>query len=228
MELDKGLVSIIIPSHNHADFLGEAIESCLNQTYKNIEIIVVCDGCMDSYRIARKYSENHWQCYSLYQSNKGLSSARNKGISFSLGKYILTLDADDRIEHTFIEKTIGLSDIVSTSIRYFGTMDFIKHPIKPNPTYADFYKHNHINCCSLFKREIWDKIGGYDENMKLGLEDWDFWLRATKEGYTVSVVPEPLFNYRKHVGGSMIDIARKHYRETEKYIKSKHDGRKTI
>lgn len=220
MELDK--VSIIIPSYKSDKFLGEAIESCLAQTYKNIEIIVVCDGCLDSFRIADKYSENHWQVYNLYQQNNGLSSARNKGISFSLGKYILTLDADDTIEPTFIERTIGLDDIVSTSIHMFGAFECIKRPVKDHPTYEDFYKHNHINCCSLFKREIWDKIGGYDENMKLGLEDWDFWLRATKAGYTVSVVPEPLFNYRKHVNGSMIDVARKHYRETEKYIKSKH------
>lgn len=217
----KGLVSIIIPSYKHEKFLGEAIESCLAQTYSNIEIIVVCDGCMDSFNKAKEY----WYLYNvhaIWQDNKGLSSARNRGILDSSGEYIITLDADDTIEPTFIEKTIGIDDIVSTSIHMFGAFECIKRPIKDHPKYEDFYRHNHINCCSLYKRDIWDKIGGYDENMKLGLEDWDFWLRATKVGYTVSVVPEPLFNYRKHQNGSMIDTARKHYRETEKYIKSKH------
>lgn len=213
-----GLTSIIIPCFNHADFLDEAIQSAMRQTYPLLEIIVVNDGSTDNSReVAEKYSF----ITVLNTENNGLSAARNIGIEASEGEYILTLDADDTIDPEFVTKTIGKNDIVSTAIRYFGDINCIKHPVKPHPTHEDFYKHNHINCCSLYKREIWDKIGGYDEQMRRGLEDWDFWLRATKADFKVTVLKEALFNYRKH-GVSMITEAKRHYRETEKYIKSKH------
>ena len=212
--------SIIIPCYNHGRFLGESIESCLKQTLKPMEIIVVDDGSTDdSLLVAKSYDKQGVKV--IHQKNQGLSSARNAGIRASKGAFILTLDADDTIHKDFLNKTIFVDDIVSTSVQYFGAMEFIKHPVKEHPQFSDFYKHNHINCCSLYKREVFYAIGGYDEKMLDGLEDWDFWLRATKAGYSVTVIKEPLFNYRKHPNGSMIDHAKKHYRKTEQYIKSK-------
>ena len=67
---------------------------------------------------------------------------------------------------------------------------------------------------------MWEDLGGYDENMKLGYEDWDFWYRATKNGYTITVLREPLFLYRKH-GRSMVDRVIEHHQEVKNYILSK-------
>lgn len=212
--MENKKVSIIIPCYNQAEYLTESFESALQQTYKNIEIIIVNDGSSDNTKdIARELPYN----ILINQDNKGLSFARNEGIRCSTGDYILTLDADDKISPDFIEKTIGKDDIVSTWQQEFGLSNRLWMNTFVNPTYENFKQRNQINCCSLFKKEIWENINGYDENMMLGFEDWDFWLRATKSGYKVSVIPEPLFYYRKH-GPSMVNNALKNQEYIKKYM----------
>jgi len=199
--------------------LPDAVESCLDQTYRNIEIIVVNDGSPDNTsEVARKY-----QVKLVEKENGGLSSARNAGIKVAKGKYILTLDADDKICSTFIEKCLEADDdIVSTMQQEFGDSNNLWWGGMEHPKYEDFKEHNRINCCSLFLKEIWEDIGGYDENMRVGYEDWDFWIRATKEAYAVTVVQEPLFFYRKH-GKSMVDSAWSKHDEIINYIKAKNN-----
>lgn len=205
-------VSIVIPCYGQAHYLEDAIESALTQTVL-CEVIVVNDGSLDNTsEIAKKYPVRL-----VEKTNGGLSSARNAGIAVAKGEYILTLDADDIITQDFIEKTLGLDDIVGTQQQEFGDSHILWINNNLHPTFEDFKKNNQINCCSLFKKEIWEKVGGFDENMKLGYEDWYFWLKATKAGYTVTIVPEPLFFYRKH-GQSMVSNAVKHHDEIYKYM----------
>lgn len=205
-------VSIIIPCYNHAEYLADAIESALDQTIP-CEVIVVNDGSTDnSSEIAKKYPVRL-----VEKTNGGLSSARNAGIAVAKGKYILTLDSDDIISQDFVEKTIGKNDIVGTYQQEFGDSNTLWVSNNLNPKFEDFKKNNQINCCSLFKKEIWEKVAGYDENMRICYEDWLFWIKATKLGYNVTIVPEPLFFYRKH-GKSMISNAIKHHDEVYKYM----------
>jgi hypothetical protein len=211
-------VSIIIPCYNQAHWLCDAIESALNQTYKNIEIIVVNDGSPDN----TSEVVRHYPIILIEKENGGLSSARNAGIKKAIGDYILPLDSDDKISPLYIEKTIGKGNIVSTWGLEFGNSSAELNPID-NPTFDDFKIINRINYCSLYKKEVWEKVGGYDECdlMRHGCEDWDFWLRASKLGYNVFPVREVLFLYRKH-GTSMINGAMSHYGEIKKYILGKH------
>jgi len=208
-------VSIIIPVYNQAHWLPEAIESALAQTIP-CEVIVVNDGSPDNAsETAKKYPVRL-----VEKTNGGLSSARNAGIRVATGDWILTLDADDKIAPDFIEKCLQVNaDIIATGQEEFGDTNRIWFP-HPNPTFDDFITANRINCCSLFKKEIWHKIGGYDEEMKLGYEDWDFWLRATQAGYTVKTIQEPLFFYRKH-GTSMVTNAIKNHMKIVEYMHSK-------
>ena len=99
------MVSIIITNYNYNHFLREAIDSCLGQTVKPLEVIVV-DDCSDTVPIVLVKLIRH-------STNKGTGAARNTGISKSKGEYILTLDADDLLHPRFIENTIGVDDIVS-------------------------------------------------------------------------------------------------------------------
>jgi glycosyltransferase involved in cell wall biosynthesis len=200
-------VSIIIPCYNHAHFLPDAIASALQQTYRNIEIIVVDDGSPDDViAVTSRYPKVKL----LVQKNAGLSAARNAGIKAATGHYILPLDADDKIAPEMIQRCIDhidRYDIVCTWLRTFGHTDKLFPKKIQNPTHRQLMQQNQLNCCSLYTRDMWHRLGGYDEQMREGLEDWDFWLRATKAGYTVHIIPEYLFFYRKHAEGSMLTHA---------------------
>lgn len=215
------LVSVIIPCYGQAHWLGDAIESALKQTHKPIEIIVVNDGSPDNTtEIASKYPVEI-----LCKENGGLSSARNAGIAIATGEHILCLDADDMILPEMVEKCLARNDdIVSTAQQEFGDTNYLWDTQLEHPTFFDFWNHNQINCCSLFKRKIWEELGGFDESMRYGYEDWDFWMRATDKGYTVSVIKEPLFLYRRH-GISMVHGARKHHNEIVRYMRQKYYGK---
>lgn len=207
-------VSIIIPCYKQAHWLKDAIESCLFQTVPPLEIIVVNDGSPDNTsEVARQYK----QVKLIEKENGGLSSARNAGIKEAKGKYILTLDADDKLHPDFIKKTIGLDDIVGTAQQEFGDSNTLWHPPHKHPTHANFIPNNCINCCSIYLKEIWEKVGGYDESMRKGYEDWFFWMKAVKLGYKVTTIDEPLFYYRKH-GRSMVNDARDNHNEIYKYM----------
>lgn len=216
--LGEDLVSIVIPCYKQAQYLGEAIESALNQTYKNIEVIVVNDGSPDNTsEVAKRYPVRL-----IEKENGGVSSARNAGIKAAKGKWIATLDADDKIKPDFVKKTIGISDIVGTMQETFGDQERIYEPPNQFPTAEQEIVENQINCCSLFKREIWEKIGGNDEDMRDGYEDWDFWIRATQAGYRIVVVMEPLMLYRKHGVSMMTDTIKKD-REIRDYMLAKYE-----
>ena len=210
-------VSIIIPCYNYANWLPDAIESALNQDHKNIEVIVVNDGSTDNTsEVAKRYPVTL-----IEKNNGGLASARNLGIRNAHGIYILPLDADDKIAIDFVSKTVGRGDIVATWYQEFGDADRAYCPVE-HMDVEGFTECNRINCSSLYKREIWEKIGGYDESeiMRNGYEDWDFWLRALKAGYQITVVREKLFFYRKH-GTSLVNKAESMMEELKKYITSK-------
>jgi len=211
--MDK--VSIVIPCYKQAHWLAEAIESAINQTYKDFEIIVVNDGSPDNTsEVAKMYPVTL-----IEQKNKGLSAARNAGIEASTGKWILPLDADNKIAPQFLEKTVGVNDIVGTWQQHFGDSYTLFKPI--TPTLQDLLIYNRLDAGSLFKKEIWGKLGGYDEEMKEGWEDWDFWIRAVTMGYNISIVQEAIFFYRKH-GESMADDANSKSKKIYEYMINKY------
>lgn len=212
------LVSIIIPCYKQAHFLPDAIESALAQTYKNIEVIVVNDGSPDNTsEVAQRYPNVKL----IEQTNKGLSAARNAGIKASKGKWIALLDSDDKFHPNFIMRTINQGDIVSTYLQTFGLRKDIWKPRLTNPKFADLLKNNQIHYCSLFKREVWEKTGGFDESMIHGYEDWEFWTHAARLGFKIHVQPEILAYYRKH-GKSMVDDAMAKDKQLRAYIHQKH------
>ncbi len=195
------LVSIVIPCHNHAQFLEETVVSAAEQTYSNIEIIIINDGSTDNTEeVARnlqaKYPD---KIQVISQKNSGVSVARNNAIGQSKGRYILPLDADDIIDKKMVGSSLDYmkensADIVYVAIKYFGVKNFTDNK-KP------FYE-NHIlyqspcSATSLFKKEIWENIGGYAKNMQEGYEDWEFWVHAYKEGYKFQLLSESLLSYR--------------------------------
>ncbi len=119
--MNNSLVSIIIPVYNTAEYLEECIESVLNQTYKNIELILVNDGSTDnSGEICKNYADKYPIKY-IFQTNQGVSVARNNGLDAATGKYVYFLDSDDMIDSKFIETSVDVAekenaDVVITAI----------------------------------------------------------------------------------------------------------------
>ncbi len=197
----KELVSIVIPCYNHSQYLEEAVQSALNQTYPHIEIIIVNDGSTDdtekiAMELQSKYPE---KIKIIFQKNSGVSRARNSAISQSKGKYILPLDADDIIAEEMVESGLeslisNHADVVYVDTQCFGAKDYLikKIPFSDN----NFLYENLCNATSLFKKRMWKTLGGYAENMKEGYEDWEFWIQAFKKGYKFQLLPEPFLLYR--------------------------------
>ena len=196
-------VSVIIPCYNHGEFISDAVKSIINQTYQDFEIIIINDGSDDDYTNKILSSNMNFEKTKIINTSKvGVSKARNIGIQDSKGDYILTLDADDWFENTFIEKAVPILDsdneigVVTCGIRYFGKENFTVYP--KGGGIKNFLLINNACGNSLFRKECWLDVGGYDESFVYGSEDWEFWISVTQKGWEVYVIPEILFNYRKH------------------------------
>ncbi len=209
------LVSIIIPCYNQAEYLRDAVESVINQTYSSFEIIIVNDGSIDNTVEVMSEIKNTYIDYSITsinQTNEGPSVARNNGISLAKGKYILPLDADDKIHPDMLKicidtiKIVGEKKIIYTARQNFGEDNTI---IIPNN--YDFEKlkyQNQLNYCALYSKKMWEDIGGY-RSMD-GYEDWDFWIAAGLKGYFAYLVPKVLFYYRVKLKSRDTEAFKKH------------------
>lgn len=227
MESKKPLISIVIPCFNDALYVKQSVNSALAQSYQFIEVIVVDDGSNPETKKVLKEIEPQITKL-ITQENKGQSSARNIGINFSKGEYILVLDSDDFLEPALCEKAVNLllqNDqvvLVTCEAKLLyqnGSFDFYS----PNGGgIPNFMYRNEALGTSMFRKTDWKKCGGYDENMRLGLEDWEFFIRLLKKnGGCAQVIKEPLYNYRKRVD-STTSIANKNKYQLLEYIFVKH------
>lgn len=201
------LVSVIIPCFNYARYLTAAVESVVKQTYKNFEIIIVNDGSTDNTKevaeeLVRKYPKHKIKL--INQTNSGKPAiSRNNGIRESTGEYILPLDADDKIDPKMLEECVNElqkslpNRIIYTARQDFDGNDSIVMPLEYN--FERLKRENHMSYCALFSKKMWESIGGYRTNV--GMEDWDFWIAAGMRGYFGTLIPKPLFLYRRHDTG---------------------------
>lgn len=198
-------VSIIIPCYNSGQYLQEAVESALNQTFQNIEVIVIDDGSVEpaTERALDLIARNN-EVRLLRQENQGPSSARNFGIRECLGEYFLPLDADDLIEPGYVAEAVKVMEsLPEVGIVYCGA-DFIgdmKGPWDlPVFSWSTILVHNTIFNASLFRREDWEAVGGYDESMRDGREDHDFILRVLGLSRAIHRLAGTYFHYRRYTG----------------------------
>lgn len=193
-------VSVIIPCYNSGEFINEAIQSVLDQTCKDLEIIVIDDGSNDSVT-SNVLNSSRWErTRILRQENMGLPAARNTGIRAAVGEFILPLDADDRIDPSYVEKALAVMRTQpNIGIVYCKAMRFgeIEGPwLLPPFSLQAMVNGNVIFCTALFRKCDWEKVGGYRETMRHGLEDYDFWIRMLSKGIEVYQIDEYLFHYR--------------------------------
>jgi len=201
-------VSVIIPAYNQAKYLRDAIDSVLNQTFQDLEIIIVDDGSIDETRDV-VFSYNHTRITYIHQKNKGLSSARNTGIKASIGNYLAFLDADDLFLPNKIENQIIALDNNPSLILVLSGWGFVDEngsiisKIRPwgkNPNLdleswligIPFVIHG-----ALFRRDCFETIGMFDATLT-GSEDWDLFIRIASSKYLMAWTKQILCSYRIH------------------------------
>lgn len=230
MSRKTDLICAVIPCYNHGDYLNDAVDSILSQTYKNIEIFVVDDGSDDENTCEILKNLNKPKTTVLHKENGGPASARNFGIERCKSEYILTLDSDDRFEPTFVEKALSVlkenpkTGMVTSYVKRLKRLQygvFKEFNIELEGGGIDqFLMKNHASASLLYRRRCWVDAGGYDEEIP-GFEDWEFFISVTKHGWTVHSIPEYLFLYRL-LDGSVYDHDKEIRPEIVKYMVQKH------
>ena len=225
-------VSIIVPCYKQAHFLNESLQSVVSQIYTNWECIIVNDGSPDNTEsIAQKWCTRDSRFKYLKKENGGLSTARNAAIAISKGEYILPLDADDVLHQNYLallvpelQQNPSLAIVSCYSNFFIENISNIIHKQKPvGTTYHALLYENNMMATSLYRKKCWEEVGGYDENMKNGFEDWEFWIAITKKGRQYKFVEEFLFYYRKSKKSMLIDTLTNHVENNMEYVFKKHN-----
>jgi teichuronic acid biosynthesis glycosyltransferase TuaG len=205
-----------MPAYNAADYIAESIESVINQTYKNWELMVVDDGSTDDTAvIVDGYRNTDSRVKYLYQQNGRQGKARNLGIKNSTGKYIAFLDADDKwtpeklsLQTEILNATPTIDLLFSQGFILNDTqvtdMNVDVKEIWARDNVADFVHHNRIPILSvLVKKEVLEQVAGFSEKTDIqNVEDYHLWLKLLLTGKQFRSIPHRLFYYRVHPGQS--------------------------
>lgn len=219
------ILSVIVTCYNDGLFIEEAIESVIRSDFRNTEIIVVDDCSTDTITKNKldKLESSGIKVIRLPE-NKLVGNARNKGVAAAKGKYILTLDADDRILPEYIGRSVTALekgfDVVYCNVRRFGNDDSVR--IAPDYSLPRLLAGNFISSCSAFTRKAWELTGGYDTTMK-NYEDWEFWVHIAVKGGTFFHINEVMFEYRARENskiGNTIDPGQRS--KVVEYVCAKH------
>ena len=201
--------SVLIPAYNVEKYVARAVESALNQTYPDVEVIVINDGSTD--RTAEQIAPYLDRIIYLEQDNRGLAAARNSALRRAEGDYVALLDADDlwlpqrletmipslesRSDHSFVTSDAFLiyGDRVSQD-RFYETLPAGRGFREENQEYW-ICQYNFINVMVICRRELFERHGDFDEHLT-ACEDWDMWIRFIQGGERAWLVKEPLSYYR--------------------------------
>jgi len=202
----RPLISVVIPCFNGETFLADSIDSVLNQTYPNIELIVVDDGSTDnSSVIMNQYTD---KIITITQANAGLPSARNSGIKIAKGEFIAFLDADDYWDKDFILEMHTAIQHSNAGIAYCGWQNIGLTGARGNPFIPPDYEIDPEKIPKLIENARWpvhaalvrmnvcNKINGFNPLLK-SCEDFAFWIRTATTNKIV-LVPKVLAYYRHH------------------------------
>lgn len=221
------LISVIVPCYKQAEYLDEALQSVLDQTYTNWECIIINDGSPDNTEeIAKKWIEKDNRFHYLYKENGGLSSARNTGIAIAKGRFILPLDADDKIASNYVDLAIhAFSEDISLKVVYCKAEKFGNESgiwFLPSFSLYNLSRNNLIFCSAFFRKKDWELVGGYDINMVYGWEDWEFWISILKKGGNVKCLDGVGFYYRIKSNSMLKMINKESEKKILNYLSIKH------
>lgn len=206
----KPLVTILLPAYNCQNYIQQTIDSILNQTYPNFELLIINDGSTDNTsKIINNYTDNRIK-HIINEKNKGLIYTLNKGISIAKGKYIARIDADDICLPTRIEKQVNWLNNNNNTVIVATTVSFINEHNQPSGTWS--LDEKTITSKQIQKAMLWEcciahpsvmmrteVIKNYKYNHKQKhTEDYDLWLQILADKKIIEKINEPLLLYRIH------------------------------
>ena len=207
------LVSVIIPTYNRDEFIGETIQSVLDQTFRDFEIIIIDDGSTDGTAdVVKTFSDDRVKY--IYQENRGRSNARNHGLKKAAGRYIAFLDSDDlylpgklelQVVYLCTHFEVGMVYTSAYCINQEGTL--LSDSYRANVSgwiYKDiaFYVPVTITLPTVMaRREVFDRVGCFDEKMER-FEDTDMWRRIAKE-FPIGAITDFTCKLRTHKGNAL-------------------------
>ncbi len=209
MSFDKPLVSVIVPCYNHEEFVGACIKSVSEQTYENIELIVLDDGSTDSSLAVLNELANSYDFLLDSHPNMGLTATLNKGIGLAGGKFISIIASDDMMTPSRIEKQVAYLESQQEVAVCGGSMLAIdrngdvtgKQKVVEESVldFEDMFlgnKNGPAAPTAMIRKSVLDSVGGYDSN--IGIEDLYMWLKITSSGYKIGLISDQLAYYRQH------------------------------
>lgn len=227
------LVSVVIPTHNRADLLPRAIDSVLNQTYSNFEIIVVSDGSTDNTEeVVKSYSDKDSRIRFIgYSPARGGNIARNTGIVAAKGEYVAFLDDDDEWMPAKLEKQINVMEsdnrigLVYTGVNIIYVNEGLRYSFigeSKGDLSKEILLDNHIGTTStvMVRKMILEETGAFDEKLK-ALQDFELWIRVCQK-CLIGLVPEELINYYNYTGTNQVSSSTQKYIDAFSYINTKH------
>ena len=227
-------IEAVITSYNQKTMIYEAVQSLCRQTTLPGRIVIVDDASTDedSVSVLNEIETDEKLSVPLIiirQPNRGVSAARNAGIRETQTPLVLVLDGDDSLEPAYIEEVSKMlndnSSMIAASswLQTFGVLASTVCPTGGDV--AAFLSHNCCPATHIFRRSAWQQCGGYDETMRSGFEDWDFFLNMleTAPGAKIGIVEQALINYRTTPVSSNIKSMEKRL-ELMRYIMEKHIG----
>ncbi len=196
-------VSIVLPTYNGSKYLHQSIESCLNQTFGNIELIIVDDGSTEELPKIVKYCGDSRIKFFRHERNRGLAEALNTGFQNSTGVYLTWTSDDNYYAETAVEELVRfLQTYPRVDVVYAERYDFDEGEagqgwrIRRNLPVSSLEFANGIGACFLYKRKVYEAIGNYDAAAFLA-EDYDYWIRVSKR-FRMQRLFRPLYYYRYH------------------------------
>ena len=205
-------VSVIIPSYNTAQYIGETLDSVCVQTFNDYEVIVINDGSPDTAQLERALRPYRDVITYLKKPNGGLSSARNFGIRASRGRYVALLDSDDVWEPDYLETQVAALDAdpaiavsYANALIFGDSADAGRDYMSVFPSEGEVTLQSLVNLecnvlvSALVRREMFDRVGLFDESLRTN-EDFDRWLRIAHAGGRFVYHRRPLWRYRKRAG----------------------------
>jgi len=225
-------VSILTPFYNTDAIFLETVQTVFSQSLQEWEWVIVDDGSCDVSALAmlQAVSTQDSRIRVVSQPNRGPSAARNRAFSEAVGRYLCLLDSDDLLEPSYLEKVVWFLEsqtafaFCNSWVVYFGVDNFLSKAGFERG--KDFIRANSGPPISVIRREAFAAVGGFDESIRFGHEDWDFWLKMANSGYWGHTLPEYLEWYRVRANSRYAQIvaAGDVHGKFFRYIRTKYAG----